>query len=253
MTNFFNYLLLGFFLVGCSTSGELKKNTLKASFRLENGNTFFTKGQLAEAIAEYEAALSFDNTNPLIHNNLGLAYFARDRHDLALKHIDEALALNSSYTEARNNRGKIYLQLNQLANAEKDFLMSEQDLKYTKADETYSFLAIIYFKQTKFERAEKYSYKAIKFNEKNCLGRSILGRISYEKKKFFEAIKLLDKAIEACSQFDFEEPEYFAALSHFHLGDKNKSVAMLHGLMEKYPNGSYYKQIEEVLNLMKRQ
>jgi type IV pilus assembly protein PilF len=240
------------FFIGCSTPGEIKRNALKASFRLENGNTFFSKGQLAEAISEYEAALGFDSSNPLIHNNLGLVYFARERSDLALKHMHQALILNSNYTEARNNRGKIYMQLQQLDKAEQDFLVSEQDLKYTRADETYSYLALIYFKRGQFEKSEIFSNKAIKFDEKNCLGRSILGRISYEKKKFTEAVKILDKATEVCKPLGFEEPEYFSALSYFHIGEKDKSIAILEHLTIQYPNGSYFKQIEEILNIIKR-
>jgi len=252
MRNFFICFLSIVIVASCSTPGEIKKNSLKASFRLENGNSFFSKGQLAEAISEYEAALEFDNSNPNIHNNLGLAYFARDRFDLSLKHLDQALTLNSNYTEARNNRGKIYVQLQQFEKAEKDFLISEQDLKYTKADETYSYLALIYFKKGEFEKAEIFSNKAIKFDEGNCLGRSTLGRISYEKKKFIEALKILSKATNTCKEAGFEEPEYFSALSYFHLGDKSKSVTILERLIAEYPNGNYFKQAEEILNIIKR-
>lgn len=62
-------------------------------------------GRLAEAEAEYRAALDLAPGSPTITHNLGVVSAAQGRHEAALALFDAALAAEPSYAAAHYNRG----------------------------------------------------------------------------------------------------------------------------------------------------
>ena len=59
---------------------------------VEQGERNFRSGYIAEAEERYRLALSFDNTDYVVHQNLGLTYVHLGRTDEALHHFEKALA-----------------------------------------------------------------------------------------------------------------------------------------------------------------
>lgn len=59
---------------------------------VEQGERNFRAGYVAEAEERYRLALSFDNTDYVVHQNLGLTYVRLGRVDEALHHFEKALA-----------------------------------------------------------------------------------------------------------------------------------------------------------------
>ena len=62
-------------------------------------------GRLAEAEAEYRAALALAPDSPTIVHNLGVIAAAQGRHDVALSLLDTAIAADPRYASAHYNRG----------------------------------------------------------------------------------------------------------------------------------------------------
>jgi tetratricopeptide (TPR) repeat protein len=69
------------------------------------GVVFAGRGQVDQAIAQYEQALKIKSNYAHAHNNLGLALAGRHQVGKAIDHYHEALAANWDFAEAHNNLG----------------------------------------------------------------------------------------------------------------------------------------------------
>ena len=67
------------------------------------GNALFLKGDVDEAIAQYQKALQIKPDNVEACNNLGNALFRKGNVDEAIVRYQKALQINPDYAEARNN------------------------------------------------------------------------------------------------------------------------------------------------------
>ena len=90
------------------------------------GQLFAERGQIDEAISQYEAALRirsgaekarYNLTNALVHNNLGNAFVRKDQLDAAVAHYEKAIALRPDYADAHFNLGAIFLRNGELDQA----------------------------------------------------------------------------------------------------------------------------------------
>jgi len=74
------------------------------------GNVFFRKGQMVEAMEQYQKALEIRPQYGLAHNNLGLVLFRQGRVDEAMEHYQRALAVQPDYADAHVNLGHALAQ-----------------------------------------------------------------------------------------------------------------------------------------------
>ncbi|HZJ31939.1 MAG TPA: tetratricopeptide repeat protein, partial [Vicinamibacterales bacterium] len=68
-------------------------------------------GHVDEAAVEAEAALAREPNDAPSHNILGAARAIQGRLDEAIAHFKQAIAIDSNYTEARNNLARAERQL----------------------------------------------------------------------------------------------------------------------------------------------
>lgn len=79
-----------------------------------------------EAIADFKLALATESRNPKIWYNLGSAQLNSGEFKDAISSLTQALALDPAYAAAYSQRGYCYSQLQQSAEAQKDYLMACQ-------------------------------------------------------------------------------------------------------------------------------
>lgn len=87
---------------GCSKGGEQAKEEAPvqapvadpAKEHFDKGVQFSLKGQLDDAIKEYEAVLTYNPNSAETHNNLGFAYFDKNDVDKAIEHQKRAVEIN---------------------------------------------------------------------------------------------------------------------------------------------------------------
>jgi tetratricopeptide (TPR) repeat protein len=88
---------------GCSKGGEQSKEQPAAvqapaadpgKEHFDKGVQFSLKGQLDDAIREYEAVLTYNPKSAEAHNNLGFAYFDKGDIDKAIEHQKHAVESN---------------------------------------------------------------------------------------------------------------------------------------------------------------
>jgi tetratricopeptide (TPR) repeat protein len=133
---------------------------LAATMLMQQGQALQGEGRFDDAIAKYGAALALQPSNPVIHNLLGVAELQRGGPAKAIEHLNKALQLAPSYSDARNNRGAAYLQLGQLAQAESDFLAVLTDRTYANRTGVYFNLGALYVRRGDLAAAEENLRKA---------------------------------------------------------------------------------------------
>lgn len=108
-------------LMASTTSMASKYEVQMApSQQLERAKNALMKGDAKRAIKLYRAALKrgiADLDAPMTHNNLCIAYLNENLHKEALKHCDLAIRLRPNNWRYWNNRGNVYFQQGNYAEA----------------------------------------------------------------------------------------------------------------------------------------
>ena len=100
--------------------------------------------------------------------------------------------------------------------------------------------------------AEKSFATSIELNSKYCQGYVYYGRTLLKQKKFIEASRTFDTAIEFCDNFDM--PFYYSALSYLYAGSQKTAKSRFEDLLMIYPNSKYrYKTFAYLKKLKKQQ
>lgn len=115
-----------FFVIICNIkniitfSGAETSSKAEVERHLEMGRDFLARGQLADALTHYHAAVEGDNRNYLTFFKRATVYLALGKAKLAIQDLDRALELKPDFTTARAQRGTVYLKMGDYENAEKD-------------------------------------------------------------------------------------------------------------------------------------
>ncbi len=79
-------------------------------YQMHLGDAYYERGVYASAITSYNDVLAeCDSLNPEVHFRLGKSYLVQKRYSDALKGLGDAIRLDSSYVEAYNLAGKIFI------------------------------------------------------------------------------------------------------------------------------------------------
>jgi len=81
------------------------------------GNALLQNGQVDDAVAQYQKALEIKPNNAGARNNLGVALLHRGQLDEAVAQFQKALEINPSHADARDNLGVAFIQKGQLDEA----------------------------------------------------------------------------------------------------------------------------------------
>lgn len=87
------------------------QNEKKAFAYYRDGMSAQADGEYAEALANYEEALNFEEDpydRSFVLYNMGLIYTSNGEHDKALEYYDQALELNPKMPQALNNIAVVY-------------------------------------------------------------------------------------------------------------------------------------------------
>ncbi len=243
-------LVLQILMISCSSFN--KEDQEKAMFHLRIGTNYLNSGEYPEALSELIQAEKLDDENPLIQNNLGLAYFFRGQSLLAEKHLTKAILLKPEYTDAKNNLGRILIENTKYSLAINYLDQAVKDLTYLNPEKPLMNLGIAYFKLNQYEKSISYLQKSLNIKRDNCIAYSFLGRNYYESKDFTKAADILDKAIAQCKKNQFDEPNYYAALSYYQLGQTEIAKTRLDEIIKIYPYGKYADKAKNMLDVIKK-
>src|SRR6185312_4061003 len=97
----FGFTVLLISLVSCSTVGKTDRE--RAGLHLQIGSGYLQKGLYPQAMNELLKAQDLDPHNPLVLNNLGLAYYVRGKVKQAEEKFRAAINELPKFSDAKNN------------------------------------------------------------------------------------------------------------------------------------------------------
>lgn len=237
--------------IACSSLFK-KRDPEAALLHLKIGSSHLVNGNYPQALSELLTAHELDPENPEINNNLALAYFVRERFDLAENYLRRALSLNPKYSDARNNLGRVLIERMRYQEAIYELNKVIQDLTYMFPEKPLTNKGIALFKQKKYKESQEPLLKALSLKRDNCLAQSYFGRSLFEMKLYERASIALDNAIGFCQDEHFDEPHYYSALAYYQTGDVDKSVARFEEILRLYPDGKYRSSAQKMLKTIRR-
>lgn len=241
-------------LLGLSVScvAPRRKDPGRASLHLQIGTGYLAKGLYPQAMSELLRAEQYDPTNPVILNNLGLAYFVRGRLKPAEEKFRQAIKESPRFSEAKNNLGRLLIDAKRPNEALKILHEVENDLTYEFQEKTFSNLGMAYFSMGQFKKAEEFLARSLEIRRDNCTTANFYGRSLYELKRMQQSASALDQAVEFCRPNRFEEPLFYSAMSYFSLGNMEKSRARIEELLNDYPKSKYVSKAKGMLELLQQ-
>ena len=152
------------------------------------------KGQVDEAMVQYQKALEIDPGYANAHYNFGNALFQKGRLDEAMEHYQKALEIQPQYAEAHNNLGNVLRQKGRVDEAiiqyqkalkiEPDFVMAHYNLGMVLAQKGLADEAITQYQE------------ALAIQPEDADGQINLGIALFKNGRVDEAIARFQKALE---------------------------------------------------------
>lgn len=239
--------LFGF--VGCTTPNPDEKK--RAQLHLEMGTNYLGSGNYPAAMAELLKAEKFDANNPVIQNNLGLAFYVRQRFRDAEERFEKALRLEPKYTDARNNLARALMDQKKYGPAIEQLNIAAEDLTYPQPEKTFANLGLAYFEQKNFAKAKDNYFKALQLQRENCDYMNAYARTLFELKNYESAAESFDRSIRLCKSRGGDEPTYYSALSYMRLGNREQAVARLEEFKEAYPDSPFRSKVNTLIEMLK--
>lgn len=243
-----NFSALGFLFSSCAP--KVTTDEYRAQLHLQLGTSLLSKGNHPAALQELLTAEKLAPNDPIIQNNLALAYFVRQKFKEAESHLKSALSIHPKYTDAQINLARVYIEMGQQEQAIVWLNKANEDLTYSFPDKVLTHLGMAYFFKGDYQVARDYLKKSLSINRENCLTFNFYGRSLFELGHFPLAVESFDQAINLCKATHFEDPYYFAALSYYKLGDRERAQSRLEELIKSYPESKYSTKSKELLKMI---
>jgi len=158
------------------------------------GIALFGKGQLDDAVAQYQRTLEINPNYAETHNNLGMALFQKGQLDDAVARYQKALKINPNYVEAHNNLGVTLVQKGQLDDAVAHY---EKALRINpNYAQAHYDLGNALFEKGQLDEAVVHYHKAIEINPSYPEAHNNLGNVLVQKGHLDEAIAQFQEAVE---------------------------------------------------------
>jgi len=163
------------------------------------GITFFHKGQVDEAMHQYQKALEINPNYDQAYNNLGNALLQKGQVAEAIADFQETLEINPNIEEAHNNLGNALVQEGAVDQGMTQIQKAlEINPNYARA---HYNLGITFFQKGQVDEAMHQYQKALEINPNYAEAHNNLGNILVHKGQVDEAISEYKKALDSNSDF----------------------------------------------------
>lgn len=187
-------LALLLLLFACSTTSTSVKERAEGKRKL--GMQLMSQGETTEGLKQLLEAEKVYADDPDLQNDLGYAYLAKEKPELAVGHFQKALRLKPDFGEARNNLGVTYLELGNLDAAIAALLPLTEDLLYPTPHFPLTNLGLAYYRKGQYGESVRYYLAALKERPRFLKAMRGLGLTYMAMGKGVEAVGILRKAVE---------------------------------------------------------
>lgn len=146
---------------------------------IDRGIELYDKGEYGAAIEQYEKALKIDSKSSLANYEMASTYFAMEKYDKAIEHVDVVIGQNKDYVD------QAYI----LKGSAQDLLGKSKDAVKTYKKGLKSFpqshlmhynLAYTYYNMKEYKDAEEELQEALKIKPSHASSHLLLGYIMRE-------------------------------------------------------------------------
>ncbi len=214
-------LLFVGYLGGCAS--DKASEVSQAQTKFQEGLGFGSIKDQKMMTARFKEAVDLEPSNEQYRVHLGMAYFIQGNMKGAEEEFKQALKINNDSKEAYRQLGRLYMRQGDWDNAVINF---EEDLKRpgtVRPHRVYNWLALSYFSQGNYDRAEEQWLKALELKD-NAAIRLNLALAYKERENFDKATESLKKAVVLDP--DFAQAHY--ELSQLFVLNKEMKQAVRH-------------------------
>ena len=180
--------------IGCAGNQGATRKKVQALHDLGGG--LVQQGDLRTGLGKLLEASKLDPENADILHELALAYRDLGEYDLSLQHFEKVLAIRPMFSQARNNKGTVYLLLGKWNQAVSCFQKVVKDITYRTPHFAYNNMGIAYRELNQTEKSIRAFKKAISLSPRFPTAHYNLGKLYLRLNKKTEAIAELEKTIE---------------------------------------------------------
>jgi tetratricopeptide (TPR) repeat protein len=195
------------------------------------GNVLLGKGQVNEAIGQFEKALEVHPDDAIAHNNLGNALVQKGRLDEAIVQYRKALEINPVYAEAAYNLGNALLQKGLVDEAIAQF-RTAMKIYPGFADAHYS-LGIALRQKGLVDEGIAQLRMALEIDPENAKVHNNLGTALLQKGLVDEGIVQLRKALEVDP--DHANARYNLGIALLQKGQVDEAIVLFRKVVEAEP------------------
>ena len=186
-------------LTGCATpakhGGGESQAQRSAKIHAELGYGYYSQGQLAVSLEEFNESIRNDAGFALPYAGLGLVHAALNQDDLAESNFKRALQLDPQNSETHNNYGAFLCSRNRVDESIKEFLSAVKNPLYATPEMAYLNAGVCALKKKDDKNAEAYLTNALQLQPSLRQAHFQLANLYFGKEDFYLARQSLQRAM----------------------------------------------------------
>ena len=201
--------------------GNIRKGSVTKL--ISEGNEFYRKGRLGDAVRAYNQAIKMDPDNPVAWNNKGLILAVAGNYNEALKCHNKAFELDPSHVDAISNIGMAHTKLDNLEEAIEWY---DKAIKIDpKHETTWNNKGNLLSKLKRYEEAMECYDRALKINPSYLAAMNNKSVELIHLKRYNEALSLLNTVLKGRPLFS--EGWYVKGKAYIGMGKFDKAIVCL--------------------------
>lgn len=233
-------LLTAVFLAACAGSQNRQEDQQKGEATRIIGEAYMRQGDYTSALRELLKARELYPEDPILYNDLGLCYMAKNMLPDAIIHFKKAVALKPGYAPARNNMGTAYLVLEEYDAAIEVFKEITKDGLYATPHYPLSNLGTAYFHKGDYETALKYYKEALNIQPDFVNALAGVGRTYLKMNQPRLALRYLEQALKTAPKLP--DVHYYLAEAYLMTGKVEQARASYLTVIDLAPRESELSQ-----------
>lgn len=227
-------------VASCASKGNVDKTPEERRFDL-----FYAHGTESLLLKDYSQALEsllkaqeLNANDSKLQNNLGMAYYFKGQHQLAINHLKKSIEVDEKNSDAKNNLAGIYYSVGNLDLARNLYLQVLNDLVYKFQFRTNYNLGLISLRENRTTEARDYFIRSVKERDDYCPAHFELGALYYKTFQYLEALNHFKSASQGTC-VNSPAPHYRQAQALLKLNRDDEALHKLKLIIEKFPNSSF--------------
>jgi type IV pilus assembly protein PilF len=233
-------------ITGCALGSASKK---QAAYHFQMGLSYLGENNVTSALIELTEAEKIDADNHELQNYLGVAYYRKNRLELAEKKYLRSIALKPDYSDARNNLAVTYLEMKRWDDAIYQLKLVTEDIFYQNQSAAGINLALALYNKGEFKLALATLRPLAVSYPLDPMIRYNIGKVYYATDKIDLAIMEYHKAIELYP--DYLQAHYSLGQANMKQGNKKEAIKHFREVVRISPDTETAQLSREYLDQLK--